>query len=60
MLGGDADLKEKFLKVRNQLWNYQKRENDILNRENAVLEKEEACKQVCFKIGNVTGTLQNS
>lgn len=48
-LGGepDADLKEKFVKVRNQLWIYQGRENDILNRENDVLEKEEATKQVC-------------
>ena len=50
MLGevADADLKAKFVKVRNQLWNYQKRENDILNRENAVLEKEEANKQVSW------------
>ena len=43
----DADLREKFVKVRNQLWNYQKRDNDIHDRENAVLVKEEAAKQVC-------------
>lgn len=43
--GGD-DLKEKFKRVKSQLWNYQKRESDILNKENAVLEKEEAYKKL--------------
>lgn len=42
-------MKEKFKRVKSQLWNYQKRESDILNRENGVLEKEEAYKKVCFK-----------
>ena len=46
---GDTDLKQKFVKVRSQLWNYQKRENDILNRENALLEKEDAAKQVSLE-----------
>ena len=42
-------MKGKFKRVKSQLWNYQKRESDILNRENAVLEKEEAYKKVCVK-----------
>ena len=35
-------------KVKKNLWFYQKREGDLLSRENAVLEKEEKQKQVCF------------
>ncbi|XP_067040877.1 putative leucine-rich repeat-containing protein DDB_G0290503 isoform X2 [Acropora muricata] len=37
---GDADLKEKYFRMKKQLWNYQKRENYIQDKENALLEKE--------------------
>ncbi|KAK2568022.1 hypothetical protein P5673_007931 [Acropora cervicornis] len=37
---GDADLKEKYLKVKKQLWHYQRRENYIQDKENDLLEKE--------------------
>lgn len=50
-VSGDADLKEKYLKVKKRLWNYQKKENYIQDKENALLEKEETYKiQVCVKI----------
>ena len=40
-------MKEKYVKLRDQLWMYQKREAEILARENAVYqEEEEAQKQV--------------
>ena len=34
--------------MKKNLWQYQRREGDLLSRENAVLEKEEKQKQVCF------------
>ena len=40
-----ADLKEKYLRVRKQLWKYQERDNYLQDRENALLEKEEAYTQ---------------
>lgn len=41
-------MKEKYVKLRDQLWTYQKREAEILARENALYqEKEEVQKQVC-------------
>lgn len=43
----DTEMKEKYVKLRDQLWMYQKREAEILARENALYqEKEEAQKQV--------------
>lgn len=40
-------MNEKYVKLRDQLWMYQKREAEILARENALYqEKEEAQKQV--------------
>ena len=40
-------MNEKYVKLRDQLWTYQKREAEILARENALYqEKEEAQKQV--------------
>lgn len=43
---GVTDLQDNFCKVKKTLWEYQKREGGLLNRENAVLEKEEKQKQV--------------
>ena len=40
-----ADLKEKYLRVRKQLWKYQERDNYLQDRENALLENEEAYTQ---------------
>ncbi|XP_068742920.1 girdin-like isoform X1 [Montipora capricornis] len=39
---GDADLKEKYHRVKKQLWKYQERDNYIQDKENALLEKEKA------------------
>ncbi|XP_068720022.1 centrosomal protein of 131 kDa-like [Montipora capricornis] len=36
-----ADLKEKYLRVKKQLWQYQERDNYLQDKENALLEKEE-------------------
>ena len=48
---GDADLKEKYLKVKKQLWHYQRRENYIQDKENDLLEKEKTLDiQVSVKI----------
>ncbi|XP_068742919.1 uncharacterized protein [Montipora capricornis] len=48
---GDADLKEKYLRVKTQLWKYQERDNYIQDKENAFLEKEEAYNQKLVKQG---------
>lgn len=48
--GGEADLKERLKKVRDQLLKYQQRENILQDRENAVLEKEEAIKEVSIEV----------
>ena len=40
-----ADLKEKYERVKKQLWKYQERDNYLQDRENALLENEEACTQ---------------
>ncbi|PFX22637.1 hypothetical protein AWC38_SpisGene12827 [Stylophora pistillata] len=40
------DLQDNLCKVKKTLWEYQKREGGLLNRENAVLEKEEKQKEV--------------
>lgn len=41
-----TDLQDNLSKVKKTLWEYQKREGGLLNRENAVLEKEEKQKEV--------------
>ncbi|XP_068743619.1 uncharacterized protein [Montipora capricornis] len=46
---GDADLKEKYLRVKKQLWKYQERDNYIQDKENALLEKEKAYTQTVSK-----------
>ncbi|XP_068701902.1 uncharacterized protein [Montipora foliosa] len=48
---GDADLKEKYLRVKKQLWKYQERDNYIQDKENALLEKEKAYTQTLVKQG---------
>ena len=46
---GDTPHKNELIeKLKEQIWSYQKRDGDLLNRENAVLEKENQNKQVSY------------